>query len=188
MEQFHKDEPIPWEKMKTEFITGTMTYRALADKYGVCYNTMKSRGRYERWMETRRRFQKKTLKKSLDLVGDRQAEALARVDGLADALLQKLETAIEELDYSVIQRKEKGENDTVKWEKSYEQTSPGGMVDRQGLKVLTGCLKDLKQIKAVLSEGEQREQEARIGKLLKDGKETEEITVTLQEDLLDYSK
>ena len=184
-----EEQMVPWEQIKTEFISGSMSYKALAEKYGVSYNTLKGRGRFERWPQKRQQFSEATLEKSLNLIGDRQAQALARVDLLADRLLDRLETAIGELNSSVVQHREKGEAQDLKWEKTYEEALPGGPVDRQGLKVLTGCLKDLKQIKAVLSEGEMQEQEARIRKLRKDAKEeeTREITVTLQGDLRDYS-
>ena len=180
---------IQWEKLKTEYITSGISYQALAEKYGVSYATLKTHARCDRWVELRQKHREETFQKSLKIIGDRQAEDLARVDFLADEMLCKLETAISELDLKLISHKEKGEDETCKWEKTYEEAVPGGIVDRQGLRQLAACLKDLKQAKAILSEQERQEQEARIQKLQKEAKEdtAQEITVKLQEDLEAFS-
>ena len=180
---------INWEKLKTEYVTGQMRYKDLAEKYKIPYSTLKIHARCDHWVEERENHVKSTMEKSLSLIGDRQAEDLARVDQLADELLTKLQTAVKELDLVVIQHKEKGESQDCKWEKSYEETAPGGTVDRQGLKQLAACLKDLKQVKAIQTELEKLEQEGRIQKLQKEAKEDmdREITVTLEGPLSDYS-
>ena len=180
---------LQWDLLKTEYVTTDVSYQALSEKYGVPYGTLKARGRCDRWVEAREKHRKETLRKSLDLIGDRQAEDLARVDALADEMLLKLETAIQELDLRLIQHKEKGETDACKWEKTYEEAVPGGIVDRGGLRQLAACLKDLKQAKAIQSELEKQEQECRIQKLQKDAREdtAQEITVRLAGDLQDFS-
>ena len=180
---------VQWEKLKTDYITTQVSYKDLAEKYGVPYSTLKIHARCDRWVEGREAHLKNTMQKSLDLIGDRQAENLAKVDDLADQLLEKLQTAIRQLDLSVIQHKEKGESEDCKWEKTYEETAPGGAVDRQGLRQLAACLKDLKSVKAIQSESDKLEQEARIQKLQKDAREdtAQEITVRLAGDLQDFS-
>ena len=180
---------IQWDKLKTEYITTKISYQALAEKYGVPYSTVKTHARCDRWVELRQKHQQETLEKSLKIIGDRQAEDLARVDALADEMLSKLETAIQELDLQLIQHKEKGEDESCKWEKTYEEAVPGGIVDRQGLRQLAACLKDLKQAKAIQSELERQEQEVRIQKLQKGAREdtAQEITVRLQGDLENFS-
>ena len=181
---------IQWEKLKTEYIASGITYQALAKKYGVSYATLKAHARCDRWVDQRQKHQQETLQKSLKIIGDRQAEDLARVDALADEMLLKLETAIRELDLKLISHKEKGEDHLCKWEKTYEEAVPGGIVDRQGLRQLAACLKDLKQAKAILSEQERQEQEARIEKLRREAREdtAQEITVRLQDDLERFSR
>ena len=177
---------VQWDKLKTEYATSQISYKELAEKYQIPYSTLKIHARCDRWVETRQEHLQQTMQKSLDLIGDRQAEDLARVDDLADQLLEKLQKAVDQLEQTVVQCKEKGESDQVKWEKTYEQRSPGGAVDTQGLKILAGCLKDLKQIKDLKSQLERREQEARIRKLQKEGTEETEISVSLGEEIRDF--
>lgn len=43
-----------WEKIKAEYITNANTsYRKLAEKYGVHYKTISSKGKDEGWAELR---------------------------------------------------------------------------------------------------------------------------------------
>ena len=177
---------IQWDQVKTEYVTGTGTYRELAEKYGVSYGSLKTHAGIDGWVRDREAFRKETLQKSIDLIGDRQARDLARVDHLADELLNRLQTAIGELSFRVIHHKEKGETEDCKWEKTYEEALPGGAVDRQGLRQLAACLKDLKQVKDIQSDLEKMEQEARISKLQKEGKEDPEIHVTLEGQLSEF--
>lgn len=178
-----------WEKIKTDYVTSRKTYRELAEKYQISLSTLKVHARCDRWVEAREAYVKKTVEKSLDAISDQQALELTKVQELADGMLEKLSTALSQLELTVIQCKEKGERDDCKWEKTYEQTAPGGMVDRQGLRQLAACLKDLKQVKNIQSSLEKMEQEARIQKLLKEAKEdtAQEITVTMDPSIQDYS-
>lgn len=178
---------IPWEKLKTEYISTQCSYKDLCEKYGVSYGTLKIHARCDRWVEERQKHLQKTMEKSLDLISDQQAEDLARVDDLADQLLSKLETAIRQLDLTVIHRKESGTEENQKWEKSFEETAPGGPVDRQGLRQLAACLKDLKQIKAIQTELENLEQEARIRELQQETGDGS-VTVTLEGQTEEFSQ
>ena len=56
-----------------------------------------------------------------------------------------------------------------------------GIIDRGGLKQLTGVLKDIKDVLTLRSDADAREQEARIAKLQRDlERETERACVTVQ--------
>ncbi len=180
---------VDWEKLKTEYITTRCSYRELSEKYGVSYGTLKIHARCDRWVEEREKHFRRTVEKSLDIIGDRQAEDLAKVDHMADQMLEKLQQAIEELDLAVIQHKEKGESDSCKWEKTYVETVPGGIVDRQGLQKLAACLKDLKQIKDIQTELEKLEQELKIQKLREEaeGEDAQGVLVTMEKDVVPFS-
>ena len=179
-----------WELIKTEYVTSDKTYGALAKKYAVPYSTLRSHGRMDRWVEKREEFKRKTMEKALDHMADRQSQELQRVEQLADQLLEKLQTAVDQLELIVVAKKEKGATEDVQWENSYEETAPGGMVDRQGLKQLASALKDLKAIKDLQSALETQEQKARIQKLQKDGRDpsAEAVIVKLEGELSDYGQ
>lgn len=181
---------VNWEKLKTEYVTTHASYKELSEKYQVPYGTLKIHARCDRWVELRQEHQKKTMEKSLEIIGNQQAEDLARVDELADQLLGKIQKSIGELDLLVVSHKEKGENQSCKWEKSFEEHLPGGPVDRQGLKSLTACLRDLKEIKDLKSDLEEMEQKLKVRKLQKETEENgpESLNVTLDPQLESFSQ
>ena len=90
------------------------------------------------------------------------------MDDLADRMLTCLERAVEELDAvtrTVREKVKKEDGGDVTTD--YAQVMPGekGLIDRGGLKQLTGVLKDLKEILVLRSEGDTLEQQARIARL-----------------------
>lgn len=181
---------IAWDALKTEYASGQMSYRQLAQTHGVSYKTLYQHARIDHWADARRLHSQKTVRKSLDKIGDHQAEELARVDGLADELLDKLGKAIDELELTVIRHREKGEDEKGnQWQVDYEKTEPGGMVDRKGLQQLAATLKNLKQIKALQTELDKLEQEARIHRLQQEAREEDGgVRLILEGEALDYGK
>ena len=93
------------------------------------------------------------------------------------------ERAVEELDTvteSVREKakKEDGGEVTTDYQRLLPQEK--GIIDRGGLKQLTGVLKDIKDVLTLRSDADTREQEARIAKLQRDlDRETEKASVTV---------
>ena len=113
-----------------------------------------------------------------------------RAQKVAGRLLDRLEQAAEELDKGTVVIKEKKK--TEDGEEIREVTKPGrkGMVDRGGLKQLTGVLKDLQDILTWDGSLDAREREARIHKLeqeLNRESAAEAITVVLEKEAQDYA-
>ncbi len=179
-----------WEEIKTEYITTQTSYKKLAEKYGVSPGTVADRGRFERWGEERRKYLQKTVQKSLDKIGDQQAENLVRVDALADQLLDKLGQAIDELDMTVVRHKEKEKTEEKETLIEYEEFKPGGVVDRKALRQLAASLKDLKQIKAIQSELDKLEQEARIESLRRRMEQEDDggVVIALEGDVAGFAQ
>ena len=168
-----------WKKIKTEYITTDTSYRKLAQKYGVGYQAICHRSQEEGWIAKREQYRNKTISKSLDRISEKQADKIARIDGLADQLLVKLEQAITELDLQLYKHTEKTKvieynNDRApnkptketihEDEKMLEVKS---IIDRQGLKQIASALKDIKEVKMLKTELDKQEQEARIANLRK---------------------
>lgn len=179
-----------WEEIKTEYITTQVSYKKLAEKYGLNPGTVATRGRFEHWGEQRREHLQKIVEKSVDKIGDQQAENLARVDALADQLLDKLGKAIDQLDMTVVRHKEKEKTEEKETLIEYEEFKPGGVVDRKALRQLAASLKDLKQIKALQSELDKLEQEARIQRLWQQMEQEDGggVTVSLEGDIRDFAQ
>ena len=168
-----------WKKIKTEYITTDTSYRKLAEKYGIHYKVISERGKAEGWVELRSQHRDKTITKALGKISDRQADKMARIDDLADQLLDKLERAITELDLQLCTHTDKTK--TIEYDNDRRPDKPTkeivheeekvlemrSIVDRQGLKQIASALKDIKEVKMLRSELDRQEQEARIANLRK---------------------
>lgn len=133
-----------WNKIKTEYLTSDTSYRKLAQKYGVNATTIAKKASKEDWVSQRQQQANRTLSKTLTAVSNRQVNRAARLQEVADKLLNKIEAAVDD----------------------YKMESL--LVDRQSLRQITGALKDIKDIQMIRSEADLREQDARIAKLLKE--------------------
>ena len=127
---------MDWKRIKAEYIAGGTSYRKLAEKYGVSFNTLKTRAKEEQWYELRQQKDHRTTTKIVESLSDKDAEKAVDIIDVADKLLGKLSELMETM-----------------------------VVDTQSFKQLTSALKDLKEIKGYKSEADMREQEARIKKL-----------------------
>ena len=166
-----------WQSIKTEYITTDTSYRKLAQKYGIHYKVISERGKNEKWVELRSQHRDNTLTKTLGKISNKQADKMARIDDLADKLLEKLEQAITELDlqlakhtdktkiieYNNEERPDKPTKETIHEEENLLEVK--SIVDRQGLKQIASALKDIKEVKMLRSELDRQEQEARIANL-----------------------
>ena len=177
---------VDWLAIKTEYITTDISYRKLADKYGIHYKVIADRGKAEGWVEQRSQHRDKTLTKTLDKISAKQASKLARIDTLTDRLLDKVERAIEELDlqlfkhvdktkeieYNNPERPDKPTKEVVHEEEKYLEART--IVDRQGLKQIASALRDIKEVKMLRTELDDQEQEARIAKLRREAEKDED--------------
>ena len=166
-----------WQAIKTEYITTDTSYRKLAQKYGIHYKVISERGKDEKWVELRSQYKDRTLTKTLDKISNKQADKMARIDDLADKLLEKLEQAITELDLQLAKHTDKTK--TIEYNNDLRPDKPTkevvheeekllevkSIVDRQGLKQIASALKDIKEVKMLRSELDKQEQEARIAAL-----------------------
>ena len=137
-----------WTKIKTEYITTETSYRKLAQKYGVHYNAIANRAKQEDWIAQRGRYCDRTVTKSVTAISDKQVDRAARLSCVAEKLLAKVEALLESDDKIAL--------------------------DTQGMKHISGVLKDIKEIQMVKSDADLREQEARIAKLRREAEREED--------------
>lgn len=180
-----------WQRIKTEYITTETSIRKLSEKYGIRYATVQARAKSEGWITLRDQYRTSTVSKSISRISDRQADKLARIEGITDKLLSKLEKAVDELDMEITKKKTKFEEEGIEVTTETMEAREGGIVDRAGLRYLTGALKDLKEIQMLKSELDKQEQEARIEKLRRDTDRDDSsgtITVRLPGGIEDYAQ
>ena len=137
-----------WKKIKTEYITTNTSYRKLAQKYGVHYNAIANRAKQEDWISQRDQYCDRTVTKTVTAISDKQVDRAARLSGVAEKLLEKVEALLE--------------------------TDCDLPLDTQAMKQISGVLKDIKEIQMVRSDADLREQEARIAKLRREAERDED--------------
>lgn len=142
-----------WQAIKTEYITTDTSYRKLAQKHGVSYQTICHRSKEEGWIAEREHHKNTTFTKTLEKISQQEANRAAKIHSVADKLLLKIEAMVES----------------------------GQPLDTKGIRALTAAVKDLKEIQNVRTDLDRQEQEARIANLNrqvdKDEDKTEEIEV-----------
>ena len=129
---------MDWKQAKAEYIAGGISYRKLADKYGVSRSKLQARATREGWADLRSQAEAKAEAKLVESISDRDAKSTVDIIGVADKLLAKISSVVERVKTA------------------------------QEIRHLTSALKDLREIKGQKSEADMREQEARIRKLERD--------------------
>ena len=155
---------MDWNAIRNEYINGNISYRKIADKYGVSFHTLKGIATEEKWFDKRKEQQEKirtkTEQKTAEKLAEREANRLLRISNAADKLLEKIEIATEQLDQFIvtnkIRQKEvkyvsakagfgKPSKELIK-EVEDKRVVKADHLDRMGLKQLASALKDLKDI------------------------------------------
>lgn len=152
---------MDWNKIKAEYIAGGTSYRKLAEKYSVSFNTLKGVAIREKWTELKEQADNRATTKIVKDVGNKNGTHSVKINDVADKLLDKI---IEMLDMEGL--------------------------GSQSIRHLTSSLKDIKEIKGIKSEIDLKEQEARIDKLRKeieDGEANTSVTVKLEGDIGKWS-
>ncbi len=154
---------VDWKEIKAEYIAGGISYRKLAEKHGVSFSTLSQVAMREKWTDLRQQTSDKTDTDLVKSIGKRNAKHSAKINDLADKLLDKI-----------------GEFMSL------------DVLDGKSIKNISSALKDLKEIKGIKSDIDLKEQEARIAKLIKEAQTEEkadnEIKVTIECGLDEYSK
>ena len=146
-----------WDEIKSEYITTKTSYRKLADKYGIHYKTIADKGKDEGWNDLRSQHSHKTLTKILECDTAQKVSRAEKLNEAADLLLERVVALVSNGD-------------------------PLDM-DTQGMKHISGVLKDLKEIYMVKSEKDLEEQDARIAKLRKEAEKEEQnhdVTIVIE--------
>ena len=139
-----------WQTIKTEYITTRTSYRKLAEKYGVHYKSIADKGKKENWEGLRSQHSHNTLTKILECDTEQKVSRAEKLNQAADILLERVVTMVSNGD-------------------------PLDM-DTQGMKHISGVLKDLKEIYMVKSQKDLEEQDARIAKLRREAEKEEQNT------------
>lgn len=145
---------MDWTAARDEYIQGGVTYRQLAEKYGVPLRTLGKRAKAEDWVGLRQQVIDKSATLAADAAAQAKAYMATRIYEAADLMLDKVLDAL------------------------HDAITP------KDIRALTAAVKDIREIVGVKSAGDQAEQEARIAALRSkadrddDGKNAAELVVT----------
>lgn len=158
---------MDWNVIKTEYITTNISYRRLAEKYGVPFNTVGERAKREKWTELRRQHSDKIVTKTVQKAEDNWVN---------------YKSVLYDLAYKIA-----GQLGEMTDRSSVEDLALMGIKPRD----ITGAIKDLEDALHVKSETDLKEQEARIAKLRREAedgqKKGDEITVVISSGAEEYS-
>ena len=93
---------LNWNKIKNEYINGHISYRKLAEKHDVSFNTLKEVAIKEKWFEKRKeqhnKIATKTEQKTAEKIAEKESDLAADIHSAATELLKKINIAIEQTD------------------------------------------------------------------------------------------
>ena len=159
---------MDWKKLRAEYIKGGTSYRKLAEKHNVSFNTLRKQAAKENWKALRDEVATKTVTKIIEIESDQQADRMKRLLTVSDKLLLAVEEAVEQFQAGELQ------------------------LDKGALKSLSGTIKDIKDIQSIKTELDIEEQKARIAILKKqaeaDTATDTTVTVVFDEEFSKWSK
>ena len=102
---------MSWRKIKAEYIAGGISQRALAEKYGVQWGTLRKRANLEKWNEKRKEAEKKALQKVEQKTAEIVSDNAVLLERVKTGLLKRLVSMVEEYpdkNAAEIKKKENG--------------------------------------------------------------------------------
>ena len=155
---------VEWHKIRAEYISSKTSYRKLAKKHGLSFNTLKDRAVEEKWFELRQQNHNTTTTEIINEVNKKTVSNTVSIISAADTVLDKTMGLINSLE----------------------------VTDIDTLKSAATILKILKEVKDVKSELDISEQKARIEKLRKEAEDDKPnettVNVKFDEDISAWSR
>ena len=137
---------VDWVRIKAEYVSGNISYRELAKKYGVSYTTLSRYAGADNWVKARQEYKTKATSKVLSkcMADDvrKEVDKLQRMRNSADKLSTIIEKSLEDAEQfnrHIIQTKKK-DGQIEEWdseERIYKK------LDTRAIKDMTSAMKDL---------------------------------------------
>ena len=172
-----EDKKIDWAEIEADYVSGSMTYAALAQQYGLAKKTVERHAGERGWFKKRQKHREKLSASLAKAEARKQVKRRGRYRAIEDKLLDKLEQAVDELDQVLKTRVTKTK--TIKYENELRPDKPTEetiveeqhidtvkvIIDRGGLAAVTNALEKLKAAPGLRAELDEEEQRARIAAL-----------------------
>ena len=140
-----------WRKIKAEYIAGGISQRALAEKHGVTWGTLRKRANVEKWNEKRKAAENKMMQKVEQKAAEEVADNAVALQRIKAKLLKKLEGMVDaypEKNVAEMRKKENGAlliyrmKDIAAVYAALEDKTIKANVDIEDLSPLTELLRD----------------------------------------------
>lgn len=165
---------LNWNKIKTEYVNGYISYRKLAEKHGIPYQTLRDRATKEKWFDKRKaqreKISAKTEQKTAEKIAEQNADFAAKLNSAANELLEKIQIAIQQTDIYIertkmrvpqkVKDKNTGETYTAWKEEENIRLSQKDGINIDSVLKLTSAIKTMQSIQSGM-QGE-KEHEAPI--------------------------
>ena len=142
-----------WQKIKLEYVTTDIGYRALAEKYGIPITTLAERGCSEKWVDLRKQFRDETQTKMLDAFTDQMVDTAKKYKEVTERMLNLVASSLESAQPEKVTAKE--------------------------IRAFTSAVKDLGDILGIRNDLDLEEQTARIANLRRQANQDEPKPITL---------
>lgn len=86
-----------WEQIRSEYIGGGISQRALAKKAGVPYRTLSERARNEGWTDERKRIAAEAREKVSEVVASRKVETMTAIVSSFESMAQSVQESVAEI-------------------------------------------------------------------------------------------
>ena len=170
---------VNWKKIKTEYITTSISQRKIAEKYGVPFPTLRDRCVNEKWYEKKKAHRNKVVTNATSRIAEKQV----------DLLVNEFETACKFVDLikDSLSKKSNYEEVMLDFESGIVKT---GRIDTKAILNATNSLQRLIDIKRVCTDhqtiNEKQRHEIELEKLAlerkkaeKDGNSDKEIRIVI---------
>jgi len=132
-----------WNAIKAEYITTDISYRKLAEKWGVSFRTLGDRAKREGWVDERNRHRNNVITSTVQKVAARtsstNADRLLRLQSAADSMGKVIAEIFDDTEQFTrhIITEGLGMGETKVEERQFKK------IDTKAIKDLTGAMKDL---------------------------------------------
>ena len=75
----HEAGEIDWTKLKSEYATTGISYRGIAEKYGLGQTNVERHARQEKWREARKKYREKCAETAINKLARAEGNKLAKV-------------------------------------------------------------------------------------------------------------
>lgn len=129
---------INWRKIKNEYISTTISQRALADKYGISSRSVTAKSTAEGWVELRKKnfdeasakLQQKTTEKIIEREATELAEMASALDAVYSVVMREVESLKAGKERNTKQKKIKDYSEKNKPKEMIERTDVESTLDK----------------------------------------------------------